>query len=98
MDVVPPGNWPQYGRVCFRDVSMRYRLNTPLVFSRLSFDIHENEKIGEYLLQSCIYKCTIIPKITCVISACVFVHSCIYVRMYYKSRNYLCYSVFPQLE
>ncbi|KAF2351590.1 ABC transporter type 1 transmembrane domain [Trinorchestia longiramus] len=45
-EVVPPSNWPTHGRICFRNVSMRYRHNTPLVFSDLSFDVHENEKIG----------------------------------------------------
>ncbi|XP_047739552.1 ATP-binding cassette sub-family C member 5 [Hyalella azteca] len=45
-EVIPPATWPTHGRICFRNVAMRYRHNTPLVFRDLSFDVHEAEKIG----------------------------------------------------
>ncbi|KAG7279332.1 hypothetical protein CRUP_019028 [Coryphaenoides rupestris] len=40
-----PG-WPQQGRLCFRDVEMRYRDNLPLVLKKLRFDIAPEETVG----------------------------------------------------
>lgn len=40
-----PESWPQ-GAIEFRNVSLRYRHNTPLVISNLSFEIKSKQKIG----------------------------------------------------
>lgn len=39
-------DWPQQGRLCFRDVEMRYRDNLPLVLKKLCFDIEPEETVG----------------------------------------------------
>lgn len=39
-------DWPNEGRIEFKNVKMRYRDNAPLVLKDLSFVIHPKEKIG----------------------------------------------------
>ena len=39
-------NWPESGRVEFRDVLMRYRPDTETVLNGLSFSIKAGEKVG----------------------------------------------------
>mmetsp|Transcript_9299 Transcript_9299/g.18968 ORF Transcript_9299/g.18968 Transcript_9299/m.18968 type:complete len:1308 (-) Transcript_9299:270-4193(-) len=41
-----PENWPEQGQVEFRDVSMRYRPELPLVLREMSFETLPAEKIG----------------------------------------------------
>lgn len=41
-----PKNWPESGKIEFRQVSMRYSVNEPYVLKNLSFTIHPKEKIG----------------------------------------------------
>lgn len=42
----PPQDWPQEGKLDFRDVQMRYRNDLPLVLDRITFSIRPKEKIG----------------------------------------------------
>ncbi|KFH67722.1 hypothetical protein MVEG_06454 [Podila verticillata NRRL 6337] len=42
----PPGCWPEHGRIVFKNVSMRYRPELPLVLNNVSFDIQAGDKIG----------------------------------------------------
>jgi len=42
----PPHGWPAQGRVCFDNVAVRYRKDTPLVLKGVSFDIKAGEKVG----------------------------------------------------
>uniref|UniRef100_A0A3B3QHS8 Si:ch211-221f10.2 n=1 Tax=Paramormyrops kingsleyae TaxID=1676925 RepID=A0A3B3QHS8_9TELE len=42
----PDPCWPQEGRICFKDVQMRYRDDLPLVLKKLSFSIRPKETIG----------------------------------------------------
>nr|XP_053629707.1 ATP-binding cassette sub-family C member 5-like [Cherax quadricarinatus] len=42
----PEVTWPQYGRVSFRKVQMRYRPETPLVLKGVTFHIDSMENIG----------------------------------------------------
>lgn len=44
--IKPPDDWPNKGRISFRDVSMRYRTGLPLALKGLTFDISPMEKIG----------------------------------------------------
>lgn len=39
-------NWPEYGKIEFRQVSMRYTATDPYVLKNLNFTIHPKEKIG----------------------------------------------------
>ena len=41
----PPKNWPQYGKIRFENVQLKYR-DGPLVLKGVSFDVAEREKIG----------------------------------------------------
>ena len=41
-----PEDWPQEGKVSFKDVSLRYRPKTALVLKDLTFDIEPGQKIG----------------------------------------------------
>lgn len=41
-----PEGWPRSGAITFLDYSMRYRENTPVVLSGLSFFIRPGEKLG----------------------------------------------------
>lgn len=41
-----PKEWPKYGKIEFRRVSMRYNLQEPYVLRNLSFTIQPKEKIG----------------------------------------------------
>lgn len=41
-----PVDWPQEGKVSFKDVSLRYRPKTALVLKDLTFDIEPGQKIG----------------------------------------------------
>ncbi|KAF9329893.1 Multidrug resistance-associated protein 1 [Podila minutissima] len=42
----PPGCWPEHGEIVFKNVSMRYRPELPLVLNNVSFDIQAGDKIG----------------------------------------------------
>ena len=42
----PKNEWPEYGEIYFRDVSMRYRSDLPLVLQCLSFHVKPGERIG----------------------------------------------------
>lgn len=39
-------NWPQYGKIVFENVEMRYYQNESPVLKNLNFTIEENDKIG----------------------------------------------------
>ncbi|XP_041931073.1 ATP-binding cassette sub-family C member 12-like isoform X1 [Alosa sapidissima] len=41
-----PEGWPQQGSITFKDYSMRYRDNTPIVLNSLHFTIKGKEKLG----------------------------------------------------
>ena len=41
-----PEDWPSEGRIGFKDVSLRYREDTPRVLHKLKFEIGKCEKIG----------------------------------------------------
>ncbi|XP_062377949.1 ATP-binding cassette sub-family C member 12-like [Sardina pilchardus] len=41
-----PECWPQQGSITFKDYSMRYRDNTPVVLNNLRFTIYPKEKLG----------------------------------------------------
>ncbi|KAI8918715.1 P-loop containing nucleoside triphosphate hydrolase protein [Entophlyctis helioformis] len=45
-DVRPPTGWPATGAIEFKDVSMRYAPDLPLVLKTVSFTIRDKEKIG----------------------------------------------------
>ncbi|KAL5272231.1 hypothetical protein ACHWQZ_G000445 [Mnemiopsis leidyi] len=42
----PPGDWPQKGRIEYKDVSVRYREGLDLVLRNLTFSITAGERIG----------------------------------------------------
>ncbi|GJJ74129.1 ATP-binding cassette, subfamily C (CFTR/MRP), member 1 [Entomortierella parvispora] len=44
--VRPPANWPQHGKVVFKDYSARYRLGLDLVIKDVSFTVQPTESIG----------------------------------------------------
>ncbi|KAF9907006.1 hypothetical protein EC991_011401 [Linnemannia zychae] len=46
LDRKPAPSWPQQGRISFKDVSLRYRPELPLVLNKISFDIKAGHKIG----------------------------------------------------
>ncbi|XP_062379986.1 ATP-binding cassette sub-family C member 12-like [Sardina pilchardus] len=41
-----PEGWPQQGSITFKNYSMRYRDNTPIVLNNLHFTIKKKEKLG----------------------------------------------------
>ncbi|KAK3528342.1 hypothetical protein QTP86_033632 [Hemibagrus guttatus] len=41
-----PSGWPQEGAISFKNYSMRYRENTPIVLDQLDFRIKPREKLG----------------------------------------------------
>uniref|UniRef100_A0A8B9HPV1 ATP-binding cassette sub-family C member 5 n=1 Tax=Astyanax mexicanus TaxID=7994 RepID=A0A8B9HPV1_ASTMX len=41
-----PSGWPQQGSITFKDYSMRYRENTPIVLDHLNLAIQPREKLG----------------------------------------------------
>lgn len=43
---LPPKNWPHDGHVSFKNVSMRYYSDGPVVLKKLSFEIQERSKLG----------------------------------------------------
>ncbi|KAL5035647.1 hypothetical protein RTP6_003309 [Batrachochytrium dendrobatidis] len=45
-DVRPPSGWPNTGNIEFKDISMKYAPDLPLVLQNVSFSISNNEKIG----------------------------------------------------
>ncbi|XP_062954765.1 multidrug resistance-associated protein 1 isoform X2 [Cynocephalus volans] len=45
-ETAPPSNWPQVGRVEFRDYSLRYRDDLDLVLKHINITIHGGEKVG----------------------------------------------------
>uniref|UniRef100_A0AAR2JNZ2 ATP-binding cassette, sub-family C (CFTR/MRP), member 12 n=1 Tax=Pygocentrus nattereri TaxID=42514 RepID=A0AAR2JNZ2_PYGNA len=45
-DVSIPSGWPQEGAITFKDYSMRYRENTPIVLDNLNLAIKPREKLG----------------------------------------------------
>uniref|UniRef100_A0A914XGN0 ABC transporter domain-containing protein n=1 Tax=Plectus sambesii TaxID=2011161 RepID=A0A914XGN0_9BILA len=45
-DYTPPIDWPARGRISFRDVKLKYRVNLPLALNGISFDIKPKEKVG----------------------------------------------------
>ena len=42
----PPPEWPQEGKVSFRDYSTRYRDGLDLVLKRIAFDVPGGQKVG----------------------------------------------------
>jgi ABC-type multidrug transport system fused ATPase/permease subunit len=42
----PPENWPQHGAIEFKDLSIRYDKDLPLVLKNISFSVNPKEKIG----------------------------------------------------
>lgn len=42
----PPPEWPMAGYIQFKDVSLRYRENLPLVLKNLDFGVYPGEKVG----------------------------------------------------
>lgn len=42
----PPENWPQHGSIVFKDLSVRYDKDLPLVLKNVSFAVNPKEKIG----------------------------------------------------
>ena len=42
----PPPNWPQRGKIDFKEVSMRYRPGLPNVLHGISMAVRGGEKIG----------------------------------------------------
>lgn len=42
----PPEEWPMTGYIQFKDVSLRYRPNLPLVLKDLNFGVYPGEKVG----------------------------------------------------
>ncbi|KAJ7589468.1 multidrug resistance-associated ABC transporter [Mycena floridula] len=42
----PPPSWPEQGVIKFKDVSLRYREDLPLVLDQISFEVGAGEKIG----------------------------------------------------
>lgn len=45
-ECTPPQEWPFTGYIQFKDVSMRYRPNLPLVLKDLNFGVYPGEKLG----------------------------------------------------
>lgn len=45
-EFTPPPQWPFTGYIQFKDVSMRYRPNLPLVLKDLNFGVYPGEKLG----------------------------------------------------
>lgn len=45
-DSKPPKEWPQYGAIDFKELSMSYRPGLPNVLNRISMRIKGGEKIG----------------------------------------------------
>ncbi|XP_008584452.1 PREDICTED: multidrug resistance-associated protein 1 [Galeopterus variegatus] len=45
-ETAPPSNWPQVGRVEFRDYSLRYRDDLDLVLKHINITIDGGEKVG----------------------------------------------------
>ena len=45
-DVKVKENWPENGKISFKDAELRYRPNTELVLKKLSFSASPGEKIG----------------------------------------------------
>lgn len=41
-----PSDWPQDGAITFKNYSMRYRENTPIVLDQLDLTIKPREKLG----------------------------------------------------
>nr|XP_055061801.1 LOW QUALITY PROTEIN: ATP-binding cassette sub-family C member 12 [Misgurnus anguillicaudatus] len=41
-----PKSWPQEGSITFKNYSMRYRENTPIVLNKLNINIKAQEKVG----------------------------------------------------
>lgn len=41
-----PSGWPQEGAITFKNYSMRYRENTPIVLDQLDLTIKPQEKLG----------------------------------------------------
>ncbi|KAF9134969.1 hypothetical protein BGW39_005266 [Mortierella sp. 14UC] len=46
LDRKPVPSWPQQGRISFKDVSLRYRPELPLVLNKISLDIKAGHKVG----------------------------------------------------
>lgn len=46
LDFQPPPEWPQTGYIEFKNVSLKYRPNLPLVLKDLNFNVYPGEKIG----------------------------------------------------
>lgn len=42
----PPPNWPQHGSIEFKDLSLRYAEDLPMVINKVSFDIPGGKKVG----------------------------------------------------
>jgi ABC-type multidrug transport system fused ATPase/permease subunit len=45
-DFRPPKYWPQEGKIEFKNLSVRYDKNLPLVLRNVSFTVHPREKVG----------------------------------------------------
>lgn len=44
--MTPPSDWPQVGRVEFRNYGLRYREDLDLVLKRINVTINGGEKVG----------------------------------------------------
>jgi ABC-type multidrug transport system fused ATPase/permease subunit len=44
--ITPPENWPEHGKIEFRNVFMRYRDNADCVLKGVSFEVESLDKIG----------------------------------------------------
>ena len=45
-DALIPEGWPHKGAISFKDYTMRYRANTPIVLDGLQLNIQPREKLG----------------------------------------------------
>lgn len=54
---IPPPEWPEQGKIMFRDVGLRYNDNGDLVLNSLNFTIHPKEKVcTDYYYTFCFVK------------------------------------------
>lgn len=62
----PAEDWPQHGKIEFKDVSMRYRPELPFVLKNINLSVREQEKIGfcgrtgagKSTFMTCLYRIT----------------------------------------
>ena len=51
---VPPENWPQEGRIVFRNVNLYYDRNQPPVLKDINFEIEPSEKVCVLIWQNAV--------------------------------------------